>query len=97
MEKYLSFFKVISDKTRLEIMMLLYKGEHCVCELEEILKIKQPNISKNLIMMKNLDFLSSRRDKNYIYYIINLKDPKLEKIFSTIIKNIEKDEGSLNN
>jgi len=63
--------KLLADKNRFNIFMkLLEYDELCVCEIEELLGIKQANTSKHLKKFKDLDMISSRRIKNMIKYSI---------------------------
>ena len=44
-----TFFKCLSDETRLLATLLIYKeGELCVCELIEAMNESQPKISRHL-------------------------------------------------
>lgn len=70
MDKF-SVLKLLAEKTRYNIFMkLLEYDELCVCEMEEILSIKQANTSKHLGKFKQLDLISSRRVGNMIKYSI---------------------------
>jgi ArsR family transcriptional regulator len=51
------------------------ENELCVCELEEILHIRQVNISKNLISLKDAGIVTVRRDKQRGFY--SLSEPFL--------------------
>ena len=63
--------KLLADENRFNIFMkLLEYDELCVCEIEELLGIKQANTSKHLKKFKDLDIVSSRRIKNMIKYSI---------------------------
>ena len=63
--------KLLSDMNRFNIFMkLLEYDELCVCEIEELLGIKQANTSKHLKKFKDIDMISSRRIKNMIKYSI---------------------------
>ena len=63
--------KLLSDENRFNIFMkLLEYDELCVCEIEELLKIKQANTSKHLSKFKKMDILSSKREGNLIRYSI---------------------------
>jgi ArsR family transcriptional regulator len=42
------FFKVLSDETRLRILILLDRRELCVCEICQILDLSQPKVSRHL-------------------------------------------------
>ena len=60
--------KVISNPSRLKIIMLLFKGDYCVCELVYILKEKQNLISYNLSILKKhgiVETYNRSRDKYY--------------------------------
>jgi ArsR family transcriptional regulator len=50
---------------------LLLENELCVCELEEILFLKQVNISKNLSSLKEAGIVDVRRYKQRAFYFIN--------------------------
>ena len=70
MKKYL-IIKLLAEKNRFNIFMkLLEYGELCVCELEELLGIKQANTSKHLSQFKDINMLSSKREGNLIKYSI---------------------------
>ncbi|MCK5388413.1 MAG: winged helix-turn-helix transcriptional regulator [Candidatus Izimaplasma sp.] len=63
--------KLLSDENRFNIFMkLLEYDELCVCEIEDLLGIKQANTSKHLKKFKDLDIISSRRIKNMVKYSI---------------------------
>lgn len=70
MEKFL-IIKLLAEENRFNIFMkLLEYGELCVCEIEELLNIKQANTSKHLSKFKDLNMLSSKREGNLIKYSI---------------------------
>jgi DNA-binding transcriptional ArsR family regulator len=64
--------KVLSNTTRLKIIMLLLKGDYCVCELVYILKEKQNLISYNLTILKKHDIVDSYNRSKDKYYKLNL-------------------------
>ena len=66
--KSLEYLKSISNPTKLRLISLLLNGELCVCELEEITLIKQVNISKNLISLKEVGIVEVRREKQRGFY-----------------------------
>jgi ArsR family transcriptional regulator len=68
--KSLIYLKSISNNTKLRIVSLLLEGELCVCELEEIMHIRQVNISKNLISLKEVGIVDVRRDKQRGFYYL---------------------------
>ena len=68
--KSLIFLKSISNNTKLRLVSLLLENELCVCELEEITQVRQVNISKNLISLKEAGIVDVRRDKQRGFYYI---------------------------
>lgn len=62
--------KAISNDTKLRLMSLLINNELCVCEFEEILGLRQVNISKNLISLKEAGIVDVRREKQRGFYYL---------------------------
>lgn len=72
----LQLFKVLSDETRLNIVLLLREaGELCVCELVSTLEEPQPKVSRHLALLRDSQILSDRRDGKWIYYRLSLHMP----------------------
>ena len=69
--KSIQFLKTISNETKLRLVSLLLENELCVCELEEVLFIKQVNISKNLNSLKEAKIVESRKDKQRAFYFLS--------------------------
>ena len=66
------FTKILSDETRLRILLLLISGEElCVCQLTEVLKLSQPKISRHLAVMREADLLQDRKSGLWVYYRLN--------------------------
>jgi ArsR family transcriptional regulator len=70
------YFKALADSTRLRILNLLLQGELCVCDVQYVLDISQPNVSRHLAYLKNSGLVQDRRDGYRIFY--RLADPDLE-------------------
>ncbi len=68
--KSLIYLKSISNNTKLRLVSLLLENELCVCELEEITNIRQVNISKNLISLKEAGIVGVRREKQRAFYFL---------------------------
>ena len=67
-----SFFKQVSDVTRLRILMLLQpRGELCVCEFTHALELSQPKISRHLATLREAGVVIARRSGKWMYYSIN--------------------------
>ncbi|RDH81387.1 MAG: transcriptional regulator [endosymbiont of Galathealinum brachiosum] len=67
-----TFFKMLSDSTRLRSLMLMQaEGELCVCELTYTLNLSQPKISRHLAHLREAGVLVARRKGTWMYYRIN--------------------------
>jgi len=72
----LTFFKALSDETRLAIVLLLqHHGELCVCDLIEVLHISQPKISRHLALLRKTGILQARRQQQWMYYRLHTTLP----------------------
>ncbi len=70
MDKLTNTFKVLSDDTRLRILMLLYGQDLCVCQICGILNISQPSVSKNLAKLRDMNIVIDTRKEKFIEYSI---------------------------
>jgi ArsR family transcriptional regulator len=58
--------------TRLRMLVLLIsRGELCVCELTHALQESQPKISRHLAQLRELGVVLDRRQGQWIYYRMN--------------------------
>lgn len=89
MKGLLEYFKLLSDETRLRILMLLFTEELCVCQLTGITGVSQPNMSKHLGRLKDAGFVKDRRDEQYIFYSLAIEDGLYFNILEDIYSNID--------
>lgn len=89
MDNLTEVFKVLSDETRLRILMLLHQGDLCVCQICEILEAPQPRISKNLSKLRDLNWVVDERREKFVYYKLNHKDAVWSEIINHIMTHIE--------
>ncbi len=89
MEKLMNLFKVLSDETRLRILVLLYNKKLCVCQIQGILEESQPKISKHLGKLRDMGFVKDERQEKYIYYYLDQDNELLKDILIKIIANLE--------
>ena len=75
LESLVGLFRLLSDKTRLNILMLLAKGERNVSSLCGELSLPQPTVSHHLGLLRRGGLLQTRRDGKSIHYGL---DGKLE-------------------
>jgi ArsR family transcriptional regulator len=61
-------FRALGDETRLRIVAMLSHGELCVCHLEKALELPQPNVSRQLGILRMAGVVDARRDGTWVYY-----------------------------
>jgi DNA-binding transcriptional ArsR family regulator len=67
----LNLFGILSDRTRLRILLLLLNNELCVCEIFATLDMSQPRVSRQLAILKQSKIIKDRREGKWIYYRID--------------------------
>lgn len=62
--------QLLGDGRRLRILRVLMRGELCVCELVDALKIPQYKVSRHLRSLRSVGLVESRRNGRWMYYRI---------------------------
>jgi ubiquinone/menaquinone biosynthesis C-methylase UbiE/biotin operon repressor len=68
MASTLNFLRVLSDPTRVRLLLLLQREELSVAELQEILGMGQSRISSHLAQLKRAGAVTDRRAGKNVYY-----------------------------
>jgi ArsR family transcriptional regulator len=89
MNRLTNIFKLLSDETRLRMLMLLYQDEMCVCQLSGILDAPQPRISQNLAKFRDLSLVDDVRSEKYVYYSLKRENLTLMRILEDIMRDID--------
>lgn len=64
----LKLLSALASEVRFEMVRILARGEHCVCDLESILELPQSKVSYHLAALKEVGLVSSeQRGKNSYY------------------------------
>src|SRR3954468_2706997 len=71
LESLVGLFRLLSDKTRLNILMLLAKGERNVSSLCGELSLPQPTVSHHLGLLRMSNLISNRRAGKQVFYDLN--------------------------
>ncbi len=71
LEQLTAVFRILSDKTRLNILMLLSSGERNVTSLCDALKLPQPTVSHHLGLLRMNNIIGNRRDGKQVFYTLN--------------------------
>jgi len=64
--------KALSDPNRIKILKLLqHRPGMCVCELQSLLDIAQPTVSKHLKSLEDADLVMSRKEGLWVNYSVS--------------------------
>lgn len=85
--------KALGDETRLGIVALLAHGELCVCHVESVLELSQPNASRHLGVLRNAGVVAARRAGNWMYYrLAPQADPECARLLRTLVQGFARDD-----
>ncbi|OOE90877.1 metalloregulator ArsR/SmtB family transcription factor [Salinivibrio sharmensis] len=85
----LTFYKALSEPTRLTSLLLLSQhGELCVCDLMEALALSQPKISRHLAELRKHQLVVGKRRGKWVYYRLHPALPEwMHGILLTTVKH----------
>lgn len=66
-----NIFKVLADKQRRDILVMLKDGRLNAGEIAERLSVTPAALSYHLKLLKGADLIMEYKSKNYIYYELN--------------------------
>lgn len=66
-----NIFKVLSDKRRRDILVMLKDGRKSAGEIAEKLMVSPSDLSYHLKLLKSADLVMEYKSKNFVYYEIN--------------------------
>ena len=73
LEQLAALFRLLSDRTRLNLLMLLSDGEKNVTSLCETLRLPQPTVSHHLGLLRMSNVIGNRRDGKQVFYSLDGK------------------------
>jgi DNA-binding transcriptional ArsR family regulator len=71
LDQLASLLRILSDKTRLNILLRLGTGERNVTDLCKELDLPQPTVSHHLGLLRMNNLVSSRRRGKKVFYMLN--------------------------
>ncbi len=93
-EKTVSLFKLLGDKTRLTMVKILDSHDCCVCEFVAIFQATQPAISQHVRKLKDVGIVKERRNGQWIIYSLN-KENELYPMVVEILKHVPNQDHRL--
>jgi ArsR family transcriptional regulator len=83
-------YKVLADESRLRILfMLIDMGEACVNEIQQVLRIPQPTVSRHLGYLKRMGLVDNHRRGKWNYYFIVKQQPEVVKHHISLLKSVQ--------
>ncbi len=68
MRDVLDVMKALADANRLRVLMALRRGELCVCQIVELLKLAPSTTSKHMSVLRQARLVESRKEGRWMYY-----------------------------
>ena len=88
LDKTSNYFKLLSNNTRLKVLLILIGEEMCVCDIAESIRLSVPATSQQLKMLKQAGILVQRNAGKTVYYSYANED--IEKMIKMLIFQIVK-------
>ncbi len=85
--------RALGHPVRLRIMQYLRDGEHCVCEFEPLLGLRQPNISQHLSILRAANLVSTRRDGLRVMY--SVADPAILEVIDAVAEVVRRQGATI--
>jgi ArsR family transcriptional regulator, arsenate/arsenite/antimonite-responsive transcriptional repressor len=73
-------YEVLADESRLRILFMLTEmGEACVRDIQLILRVPQPTVSRHLGYLKRMGLVDNHRRGKWNYYFVIKQQPEIVK------------------
>ncbi len=95
LDKTATFFKILSDPTRLKIICALDNNEMCVCDIANVLEMTKSAISHQLSILKSNNLVKHRKQGKEVYY--TLEDDHVKEVFEVALTHIKHKEEKWKN
>jgi ArsR family transcriptional regulator len=79
-------FKAFADETRLRILHLLTRGELCVCDIHDTLKLPQTRVSRHLAYLRAASLVRVRKEGLWKHYSLAPAQGKFQKSLIRCLK-----------
>ncbi len=77
---FLNIAKALSDENRVRALMMLSRGELCVCQLIEMLGLAPSTVSKHMSILRQARLVEARKQGKWMYYRLSDEDSPKEAV-----------------
>ena len=93
-ERLEEILKAAADHTRLRLLNLLRLGGICVCDLQAVLRIPQPTVSRHLAALRHAGLVTdSRKGTRMVYALVSATaGPHLRALYELLDRCCPEDE-----
>ncbi len=95
MKNVVKAMKLLSDATRLRILMILTKREMCVCQIMGVLGVSQPLVSRNLTLLNGAGLLDERKEGKLVFYSLKKEIPPIYGSIIPVLRTALKSDSIL--
>ena len=85
------FLKALAHEGRMMMLCYLSDGEKTVTDFEQLLSMRQPAVSQQLMRLRSDGLVNARREGKAIYY--SIADPRVARIVETLHEMFCADEA----
>ena len=75
MDDFINVMKALSDPNRVRMIKLLQNKDLCVCELQQLLSIPQPAVSKHMKVLEKAGMVRSSKEGLWVNYALDYGSP----------------------
>jgi len=86
-EKACRTLKVISNPNRMRILCALSQSEMAVGDMEDMLEIRQPTLSRELGHLREAGMVATRKQSRVVFYRID--DPMISRLLDILCEHFE--------
>ncbi len=86
MKNFVKVMKALSDPNRVIIVKMLQHKTMCVCELQELLGVSQPTVSKHLKILEEAGMVCFQKEGLWVNY--SLSDGKENPYVANLLGNL---------
>jgi len=86
--------KALSDENRARALMMLSRGELCLCQLIEMLALAPSTVSKHMSILYQAGLVNARKDGKWTFYRLPDEDapPRVVEVIEWLKRCLKKDK-----